>query len=63
MHHFWNQFPISYFSKTIQGYSKNTRFLMLLDDATCSQERSPGEIMTPKVAKINIYQSYTKTST
>ena len=34
------------------------------DDVTCSQERSLGEIMTPKeVAKINIYKSYTKTST
>ena len=36
--------------------------LLEQDDATCSQERSLGEIMTPKVAKINIYQSYTKTS-
>ena len=34
------------------------------DDTTCYQERSLGEIMTPKkVAKINIYKSYTKTST
>ena len=33
-------------------------------DATCSQERSLGEIMTPKkVAKNNIYKSYTKTTT
>ena len=27
------------------------------DDATCFQERSLGEIMTPEVAKINIYKS------
>ena len=33
--------------------------LLEQDDATCSQERSLGEIMTPK---INICQSYTKTS-
>ena len=27
------------------------------DDSTCSQERSLGEIMTPEVTKINIYES------